>query len=152
MLPGSGNTVRQHGCSRWNFVAIMYTTWDIHSIFTTSGLWPPPLIDSRHAQTWDSIPSRLSLLPDPRHVGVAVGILLLSCIRAEIHLISYLLPVNGRHLWFMIYPVIEQYSSRPSLLRNPKNMVVAAGISLLSRIRAEIHLISYLLPVNGRHL
>jgi len=30
--------------------------------------------------------------------GLAVGILLLSCIRAKKHVISYLLPVNGCHL------------------------------------------------------
>jgi len=31
-------------------------------------------------------------------MGVAVGISLLSCIRAEIYIVSYLLPVDGRHL------------------------------------------------------
>jgi len=32
------------------------------------------------------------MFPDPRNMGVAVGISLLSCIRAEIYVISYLLP------------------------------------------------------------
>jgi len=40
----------------------------------------------------------LYMLSDPGKMGVAVGISLLSCIRAEIDVISYLLPVNGRHL------------------------------------------------------
>jgi len=30
--------------SRWNFVAIMYTSWDIRNIISTSGYWPPSLI------------------------------------------------------------------------------------------------------------
>jgi len=37
-------------------------------------------------------------------------------------------------------------------LLNSVNMGIAVGISLLSYIRAEIYVISYLLPVNGRHL
>jgi len=32
-----------------------------------------------------------------------------SCIRAEICVISYLLPVNGRHRWFTTYPNTEQH-------------------------------------------
>jgi len=42
--------------------------------------------------------SEVIMLPNPGNVGVAVGILLLSCIRAETYVMSYLLPVNGRHL------------------------------------------------------
>jgi len=47
---------------------------------------------------YSCIPSNLSVLPDPRNMGVLVGISLLSCIKAEIYVISYLLPVNGRYL------------------------------------------------------
>jgi len=32
------------------------------------------------------------------NVGIPVGISLLSCMEAEIYVISYLLPVNGSHL------------------------------------------------------
>jgi len=56
------------------------------------------IFDLRHTQTYDSIPSSLYLLSDPGNMGVAVGISLLSCIQAEIDVISYLLPVNGCHL------------------------------------------------------
>jgi len=35
---------------------------------------------------------------DPGNMGVAIGILLLSCKRAEIYVKSYPLPVNCRHL------------------------------------------------------
>jgi len=33
-----------YGCSRWNFVAIVYTSWDIRYFLSTSGYWPPSLI------------------------------------------------------------------------------------------------------------
>jgi len=38
------------------------------------------------------------VLPDLENIGIAVGILLISCIEAEMYVISYLLPVNGSHL------------------------------------------------------
>jgi len=85
-------------------------------------------------------------------MGLDVGILLLSRIRAELYIIFYLLPVNGRHLWFMTYPDIGQYSQLSILVAWSQKHRVDVGISLLSCVRAEIHLISYLLPVNGRHL
>ena len=37
------------------------------------------------------------------------------------------------------------------MLLDPENMGIAVGISLLSRIQAEINVISYLLPVLSRH-
>ena len=46
----------------------------------------------------DIIPASLCVLPDPENMGIAVEISLLSCIEAEIHVILFLLPVNGRHL------------------------------------------------------
>jgi len=42
-------------------------------------------------------------------MGVAVWISLLSCIRAEIYVNSYQLPVTGRHLCFTTYPDIGQH-------------------------------------------
>ena len=42
--------------------------------------------------------SEVSVLPDPENMGIAVGILLLSCLEAEICVFSYVLPVNGHHL------------------------------------------------------
>jgi len=43
-------------------------------------------------------------------MGVAVGISLPSCIRAQIYVISYPLPVNGRHLCFTTFPDMGQHS------------------------------------------
>jgi len=68
------------------------------------------IFDLGRAQTWNRIPSSLSVLPDSGNMDVAVGISLLSCRRAEIYAISYLLPGNGRHLLFMTCPDIVQYS------------------------------------------
>jgi len=47
------------------------------------------IFDFQQARAWDSIPNSLSVLPDPGNMDVAVGIPLLSCIRAEIDVISY---------------------------------------------------------------
>ena len=56
------------------------------------------IYDLRHTQISDSILVCLSVLPDPENMGIAVGIALLSCIRPEIYVIHYQLPVNGCHL------------------------------------------------------
>jgi len=63
----------------------------------------------RHTRTEDNIPSSLYLLSEPGNMGIAVGISLLSCKRAEIYVISYALPINGRHLCFMTYPDIKKH-------------------------------------------
>ena len=54
--------------------------------------------DLQRTKTSDSIQTSLIVLPDPENMGIAVGISLLSRLRAEIYVISYLLPVNGGHL------------------------------------------------------
>ena len=61
------------------------------------------IFDFRHIQTSDSILTSFSVLPDPENMGLAVGISLLSCLRAEIYVLSFLLPVIGRHLRFPTY-------------------------------------------------
>ena len=40
----------------------------------------------------------------------------------------------------------------PTVLLDPENVGVAAGISSLSYIQTEIYDIAYVLPVNGGHL
>jgi len=56
------------------------------------------IFDFLQAQTQDFIPSSIFVLLDPGNMGIDLGISFLSCIRAEIDVISYLLPVNGRHV------------------------------------------------------
>ena len=48
--------------------------------------------------TSESIHISPTVLLDPETVGVAVGMLLLSCIEAEIYEIAYVLLVNGGHV------------------------------------------------------
>ena len=54
----------------------------------------PAIFDLQHTQSSDSIQTSLIVLPDPENSGKAVGISLLSPIRAEIYVTSYLLSVN----------------------------------------------------------
>ena len=102
---------RKHGCNRWKFVAILYTSWDTRNFLSAFGLWPPSLISD--------IPGRRTVFPSvfpccpTTKTWVHVGISLLTCIRAEIYVISCLFPVYGRHLWFPTYPDVKQSSQKP---------------------------------------
>ena len=68
------------------------------------------IFDLRHTQTSDSLLTSLFVLLDPENIGIAFEISLLSCIEVEIYVISFLLPVNGRHLRFPTYSDVGQYS------------------------------------------
>ena len=46
----------------------------------------------------------------------------------------------------------ESIHTNPTALLDLENVEVAARISLLSYIQAEIYDIAYVIPVNGRHL
>ena len=76
-------------------------------------------------------------LLDPKNMGVAVGISLLSCIQAEIYVITYKRSVIGHHLWFTTYPDVGQ-SSRVAWLRKHGcgrwNVIVVLCTSLDLRI------------------
>ena len=54
-----------------------------------------------------------AVLLDPENVGVAFGVVLLSCIEVEImrYFNSHLLPVNGGHLCFTAHADIAQYEN-----------------------------------------
>jgi len=52
----------------------------------------------RHRTVFPVVYLTFFVLPDLGNMGVNVLISLLLCIRAEIYVMSYLLPVNGRHL------------------------------------------------------
>ena len=60
------------------------------------------IFDFRRAQTLDNTPTSLFVLPDPENIGIAVGISLLSWLKAEIYVISYLLPVLNRHIGYLV--------------------------------------------------
>ena len=111
----------------------------------------------------DSIPTSLSVLPDPENLGKAVGISLLSCLGAEINIMSFIRPVYGHHLWFPTYPdvifsaaildfwlSVSYGSVTDSTIEqfDPVNIGVAVGIVFLVSLEAEIHLGVVLPPFN----
>ena len=67
------------------------------------------IFDFKQTQTSDSIPTSFCMLPDPENMGIAVGILLLSSTEAELYVMSYLLPVGGRHLEFSASGLVSKY-------------------------------------------
>ena len=67
------------------------------------------IFDFIHTQTSESITTSLSVMPDPENMDIALEISLLSCIEAEIYVITYILPVN-RHHGFPTNPDVGQYS------------------------------------------
>jgi len=97
--------------------------------------------DLRHAQTWNRIHSSLFVLPVPGNMGVAVGIALLSCIRAEmscllaeIHVITLFQPPSwifdfGFHLGVLLIAPLKSFT--------PKTWVVAVRILFLASLEAE---------------
>jgi len=73
--------------------------------------------------------SSLSVLLDPRNMGVADEISLLSCIRAEIYVISYPSPISGRHLRFTTYPDIKQHRYFYCVFYGTENVLLPLKLS-----------------------
>jgi len=117
-----------------SYFQLMAAIFDF-SLFRTSGILRSSLIG----------------LSDLENMGIAVGISLLSCIEAEIYVISHLLPVNVSDLWFLHFPKWGIIRSSLIVLPDLENMGIAVGILLLLCIEAKINDISYLLPVIGSH-
>jgi len=80
------------------------------------------------------------VLSDPGNMGVSVGISLLSCILAEIYVISYPLPVSGRHLCFTTYPDIEQHHQFHCVFSGTENVLLP--LKLCHYILADLHVIT----------
>ena len=53
------------------------------------------ILDSSQIHTSSSLCSSLVLLSDPKNMGIAVGVSLLSSVQAEIYDITHVLAVNG---------------------------------------------------------
>jgi len=79
-------------------------------------------------------------------MGVAAGISLLSCLRAEIYVISYPLPVSGRCLCFTTYPDIEQHHYFLLRVLWHWKRVITFEIVLLSGILVDIRVITKCQP------
>jgi len=88
------------------------------------------IFDVRHTHTSDYIRTSLVVLPDPKNMGM----LLLSCIRFEIYVTSYLLPVNGRHFEFtlrLLSAAIAVISDNSAVLKNVRFITVSITIGHL---------------------
>ena len=73
---------------------------------------------------------------DPDKKSLAVGISLLSCLGAEIHAFGVGRPPS----WIFPLPVwSHSHVMSPNGKLDPENIGIAVGISLISRLRAEIH-------------
>jgi len=64
--------------------------------------WMVAIFDVRHTQTSVYIRTSLAFFPDSEKMGIAVGTLMLSCIRSDIYVTFYLLSVNGHHFEFTL--------------------------------------------------
>jgi len=99
---------------------IMHYVWNKkkskkYSIFHIYFWSMAAIFDFSHVRTSDSLRNSLFASLDIENMGIAVGISLISCRKAEIYVISYPLPVNVSHLWFLTDPNIGhsyEYSSR----------------------------------------
>ena len=92
------------------------------------------------------------MLQDPGNVWVAVGISMLSQIQAEIHKMHVYFRLMAAIFYLSVASTSESIYNSSTVLLDPKNVGVAAGISLQSHIQAEIQDIACVLPVNGGHL
>jgi len=96
----------------------------------------------------DDLRSSLVVSSNLENMGLAVGISLLLCIEAEIHVRDI------RYFYFRLMAAIFDFSLirtsdslRSSLVVSPdlENMSIAVGISLISCIETELRLISFFL-------
>jgi len=53
-------------------------------------------------------------MPDLENMRIPLGILFMSCIQAEIYVMSYQLPVTSRYLWCLTHPDTRQCLDRSS--------------------------------------
>ena len=95
-------------------------------------------LDSSQIHTSSSLRSSLIVLPDSENMGVAFEILLLSCIRAEIYVISYLLPVMAAIFDFQHTQASIRNLTSLFVLPDLENMGIAVGIVFLFHLEAEI--------------
>jgi len=73
------------------------------------------------------------VLLENEHVGIAVAIVLLWRVNAEMNVISYALPISCRHFWFFTHPgfVLYQHSSHYVFI-DAKNMRIPIKFHIYS--------------------
>jgi len=90
------------------------------SLYTTA--IPMFLSSCRRTNLYLSLCTSAVLLHDLKNIGIAVGILLLSWLQAQIYVTSSALPVIGRILWYLTYPELGQYSQKCSHDARPRKL------------------------------
>ena len=83
--------------------------------------WTDAIFYSQPIQTSGSFRSGLVVLIFPENMSKAVVKSLISCIKAEIHVISYQLPVDGHHIWSPTYTDVDIIPTSLSVLPGPEN-------------------------------
>ena len=71
---------------------------------------------------------------DSENMGIAVEISLLSCIRAEIYVVPYLLPVMAANFDFQYTQTSVRLLKSLFVLSDPENTGIAVGILFLSPV------------------
>ena len=96
------------------------------------------ILDLRHIQTSGSLLTGIIVLPDQENMGIAVGILLLSCIIAEIRVTTLFQPpswISDFRFHLAVLPIAPFKSlTLKTWVRSRRNFVPIAGLE------AEIHL------------
>ena len=92
-----------------------------------------------------SLRSSLVGMLDPKNLGLAVGISLISCLEAEIHAFEVWRPPS----WIFPFPVwSHSILMSPNVKLDPENIGIAVGISLISRLGAEIQALEVKRPLS----
>ena len=96
------------------------------------------IFDFSQIHTSSSLRSSLAVLPDSENMRIAVSISLLSCIRAEIHAIPYILPAMAAILYLQHTQTSDRILTSLFVLPDSENMGITIGILFLSHLEAEI--------------
>ena len=83
------------------------------------------IFDFRHTRTSDSFLTSFSVLPDPENMDIAVGMCLLSWLKAKINVIVYVLLVFSRHTGYLVGAtlVLTQPSCSTAIFRKSHQSV-----------------------------
>jgi len=66
------------------------------------------------------------IMHDHKNIGISVGILLISCVQPELHVISYALPVTSRAIFdFLLTPTYGMAKISPVVLPDLENICIA---------------------------
>ena len=91
-------------------------------------------------------------MPDPENMGIAVGILMLSSVQAEINNTAYVFPVMAAIFDLPLTPLLDSVHNSPTELLHPETVGVAFGILFLSSTEVEIMRYFIFASGNGSHL